>query len=68
MIGVGSGAVWASQFVKDQQDNIDSLGLIIIDPADPTIEVAPVLANLIPELNVPIVDIYPGTACSHQCV
>ena len=60
VIGVGSGAVWASQFVKDQQDNIDSLGLIIIDPADPTAEVAPVLANLIPELNVPIVDIYQG--------
>lgn len=64
VIGVGSGAVWASQFVKDQQDNIDSLGLIIIDPADPTIEVAPVLANLIPELNVPIVDIYQGLPAS----
>ncbi|MDI3322821.1 DUF3530 family protein [Pontibacterium granulatum] len=60
VIGVGSGAVWASQFVKDQQDNIDSLGLIIIEPTDPTTEVSPVLANLIPELNVPIVDIYQG--------
>lgn len=59
-IGVGSGAVWASQFVKDQQNNLESLGLIIIDPADPTTEVAPVLANLIPQLNVPIVDIYQG--------
>ena len=64
VIGVGSGAVWASQFVKDQQDNIDSLGLIIIDPADPTADVAPVLANLIPELNVPIVDIYQGRPSS----
>jgi len=64
VIGVGSGAVWASQFVKDQQDNIDSLGLIIIDPADPTIDVAPTLANLIPELNVPIVDIYQGRPSS----
>lgn len=60
VIGVGSGAVWASQFVKDQQTNLGSLGLIIIDPADPTTEVAPALANLIPELNVPIVDIYQG--------
>lgn len=64
VIGVGSGAVWASQFVKDQQANLGSLGLIIIDPADPTAEVAPVLANLIPELNVPIVDIYQGLPAS----
>lgn len=65
-IGVGSGAVWASQFVKDNQAVVHSLGLVIINPEAPSVDVAPVLANLIPALKVPIVDIYQGTSPSRS--
>ena len=63
-IGVGSGAVWASQFVKDNQEAVNSLGLVIINPATPSVDGAPVLAELIPALMVPVVDIYQGEPSS----
>lgn len=63
-IGVGSGAVWASQFVKDNQEVVNSLGLVIINPATPSVDAVPVLADLIPALKVPVVDIYQGEPSS----
>ncbi len=64
VIGVGSGAVWASQFVRDNQEVVNSLGLVIINPATPSVDRAPVLAELIPALMVPVVDIYQGEPSS----
>ena len=64
VIGVGSGAVWASQFARDNQETVNSLGLVIINPATPSVDRAPVLSELIPALNVPVVDIYQGEPSS----
>lgn len=63
-IGVGSGAIWASQFVRDNQEAVNSLGLVIINPETPSVDVAPVLAELISALKVPVVDIYQGEPSS----
>jgi len=58
-VGVGTGAVWAAQFVRDYQEQL-SVGLLMINPATPNVDSSPKLESLLAELSMPVVDLYQG--------
>lgn len=61
LLGVGTGAVWAAQFAEQQQKNLD-LRLIMINPLQPDNETAPDLLEIIPKLELTVLDIYHAPA------
>ncbi len=59
VLGVGSGAVWAAQYVHNRQ-NAEDLSLVMIDPEPPAIAGAPELLKLLPEIEATIIDLHHG--------
>lgn len=57
VMGLGTGAVWASSYVKQFEDAQD-LRLVLIDPETPKEISAPDLITLLPEIKSTIIDLY----------
>lgn len=57
VLGVGTGAAWAAEFVKEQQGS-GNLHLVMVDARQPTAEGSPQLIELLPELTGKVLDLY----------
>lgn len=60
IIGVGTGAAWAAQYVEKFQESLD-LRLIMIDARTPSGEEVPDLLALLPEIESTILDFHHNT-------
>lgn len=65
VLGVGSGAVWAADFVRKYQEQ-EELRLVMIDARQPRINAAPDLLTVLPEINSTMIDLYHGQPVSLQ--
>lgn len=57
VLGIGSGATWAAQFIEQNQD-LPGLNLVMIDARSPVDEKAPDLMKLLPEIKTTVIDLY----------
>lgn len=69
IMGIGSGAVWATQFANSVQTSEPMLGLVLLDTVQPSDPSAPDLADLFPLLQMPVLDIFqraPGSLTAFE--
>lgn len=59
VMGIGTGAVWAAQYVKQFQESQD-LRLVMIDARIPQTDSAPDLLELLPEIETTVLDLHHG--------
>ena len=57
ILGVGTGATWAAQYVQQNEKEQD-LRLLMIDARDPLEENTPKLLSLLPEISSTIIDLH----------
>lgn len=57
VMGIGTGAVWAAEYVKQFQKSQD-LRLVIIDARIPQTDAAPDLLELLPEIETTVLDLH----------
>ncbi|MGH1460619.1 MAG: DUF3530 family protein [Neptuniibacter sp.] len=57
VMGIGTGATWATQYVKQFQDSQD-LRLVLIDARQPRTVEKPILMELLPDIKTTIIDLY----------
>ncbi|WP_075178663.1 DUF3530 family protein [Neptunomonas phycophila] len=61
LLGVGDGAVWAADLGANIKDQVDGVGLLMLD-AEQSIDInAQSLRSLVPLLELPVMDIYVDT-------
>jgi len=61
VLGVGTGAVWATAFVRAQEQSSKNLSLVLLDSRQPEHPQAPDLMTLLPELSSTVLDMYHGS-------
>lgn len=59
VMGIGTGAVWAAEYVKQFQKSQD-LSLVMIDARIPQTDAAPDLLKLLPEIETTVLDLHHG--------
>jgi len=57
IMGLGTGAIWAAQYVEQFEDSQD-LRLVMLNPRLPRVEQAPDLLTLLPEIESTVIDLY----------
>lgn len=62
--GFGTGAVWAAQFVEQNQANLD-LRLVMVDARQPDTPESPELLTILPKIEETIIDLYHSPRSSH---
>ncbi|MGB0466686.1 MAG: DUF3530 family protein [Pontibacterium sp.] len=58
VIGTGTGAYWAAQFILDHQETGEAMGLLMLNPQTPPAQSDADLPGLLAKLKTPVVDIY----------
>jgi len=61
VLGVGTGAVWAADFVRNREQARRSLSLVMVDSRQPGHPQAPDLMTLLPEMSSTVLDLYHGS-------
>lgn len=61
ILGVGTGAIWATAFVRAQEQSSKNLSLVLLDSRQPEHPQAPDLMTLLPELSSTVLDMYHGS-------
>ncbi len=61
VLGVGTGAIWATAFVRAQEQSSKNLSLVLLDSRQPEHPQAPDLMTLLPELSSTVLDMYHGS-------
>lgn len=57
VLGIGTGAIWAAQYVQQFQDSQD-LRLVMIDAQQPMLDQSPDLLTILPEIKTTIIDLH----------
>ena len=65
ILGVGTGATWAAQYVQQNEKEQD-LRLLMIDARDPLQENAPKLLSLLPEISSTIIDLHHSSRITNE--
>jgi hypothetical protein len=65
ILGVGTGATWAAQYVQQNEKEQD-LRLLMIDARDPLEENAPKLLSLLPEISSTIIDLHHSSRITNE--
>lgn len=61
VLGVGTGAIWATAFIRAQEQSSKDLSLVLLDSRQPEHPQAPDLMTLLPELSSTVLDMYHGS-------
>ena len=64
ILGVGTGAVWAAQFVEQNQAALN-LRLVLVDARQPNTPSSPELLTILPKIEETIIDLYHSPRSSH---
>lgn len=65
ILGVGTGATWAAQYVQQNEKEQD-LRLLMIDAREPLEENAPKLLSLLPEISSTIIDLHHSSRITNE--
>lgn len=61
ILGVGTGAVWAADFVRNREQARKRISLVMVDSRQPGHPQAPDLMTLLPEMSSTVLDLYHGS-------
>lgn len=65
IMGIGTGATWAAQYVQQNEKEQD-LRLLMIDARDPLEDNAPKLLSLLPEISSTIIDLHHSSRITNE--
>ena len=65
IIGIGTGAVWAAQYVQQNEKEQD-LRLLMIDARDPLEDNTPKILSLLPEISSTIIDLHHSSRITNE--
>ena len=68
VLGIGSGATWATTFVRAREQSSQELSLVMVDSQQPEHPQAPDLMTLLPELSSTVLDLYHGSTLDENRV
>ncbi|MCV6587957.1 MAG: alpha/beta hydrolase family protein [Marinobacterium sp.] len=66
VLGVGTGAVWATAMVRSREQSTRNLSLVLLDSRQPQHSQAPDLMTLLPELKSTTLDMYHGSTLTRD--